>query len=761
MNINETRQIKTDEKEKYPVKEKSKLTAVIAVEVFLLIFGILDALGTLNFGAFSGAPYFLFIASIPIALMYVFGKKYKHGVFKCMFIVLIVAAVLEVTVFQFPTYSSFFGSDKQFGVAASAASIDDTEVVKNSDGSVTVTGENEVVLEYTNINKEIDTIKTNLKFKRTTKCVNLTVDASDETNSEYRYAIGSKEITANESSQYIRMNLSGKVKKLTLRYKTVLPEDKVKIKNIIFNKPIPFNIMLLRFVIIGLLALLAYTLFGSKAFRRFFEEDKGKFAIAVISVFLAALVFMTSVIVYKLPEGGLAGDFEEPELNQINQEVVDAFENGKVELESKATEEFKNLENPYDWSLRLSTGEQGEWDHVYYKGKYYSYYGVAPVLVLFLPYHMLFGNYFPTDIAIFLFSAIGLMFLCLLYFEFISRFFKRIPLNIALAGFVVMISSCGVFYLTGRTLFYEISISSGFMFTTLGTYLLITSNIFERKRVNEIKILFSSLCFGMAVLSRPTLAVYAVCAALFFGWRIIKEFKAKTGGGVPLLISSVIPLGACAAFQMWYNFVRFGSFFDFGIEYSITINDFTNNSFYLIFVLISLFGYLFAMPSFSPTYPYIYNNFNRLGCNGYYFQDAGSLPGIIFLAFPVLGYLFSGKAIKLIPDKKQRLKYLWMIGLPCLIMPIIIICSVWESGYAVRYVADFTWEMLIGALVILYFLYLNSENVQRKVLFEKLMAFSAVAAVIVNGILIFNFTFASNQYPEASAMLERMFSFWR
>ena len=102
-----------------------------------------------------------------------------------------------------------------------------------------------------------------------------------------------------------------------------------------------------------------------------------------------------------------------------------------------------------------------------------------------------------------------------------------------------------------------------------------------------------------------------------------------------------------------------------------------------------------------------------------------------------------------------------MIGLPCLIMPIIIICSVWESGYAVRYVADFTWEMLIGALVILYFLYLNSENVQRKVLFEKLMAFSAVAAVIVNGILIFNFTFASNQYPEASAMLERMFSFWR
>ena len=758
---NKTKPIKAETKAKNSSKQKSIYTVIIAVEVFLFFFGILDISGALNFGVFNGALFFLFLASIPIALMYFLGKSFDHGVFKFMFVVLIVAALLEITVFQYPTFSSFFGSKEQFSLSPASATVSGMGFVKNPDGSLTVSGENEASLEFININKEIDTIKTDLKFEDNTKCVNLSVDASDETHYTYRTDIGKKEITENEASQYIRMNLNGKVTSIKLRYKNVLAGDKITINNIECNKPIPFNIMLLRFVIIGLIALLCYALFSSKALRSTFEKSSGKLAVAIVALFLVALVFMTSVIVYKLPEGRLGKDFEEPALNQINQEVVDAFEKGKVELDAQATEGFKNLKNPYDWSLRLSTGEQGEWDHVYYEGKYYSYYGVAPVLVLFLPYHMIFGNYFPTDIAIFLFSAIGLAFLCWLYFEFISRFFKKLPLKVALSGFVVMISSCGVFYLTGRTLFYEISISAGFMFTTLGAFLLLTSNIFEDKKVNFIKIFFSSLCFGMAVLARPTLAVYAACVALFFIWRIVKEFKAKSKSRIPLTITAAVPLLACAMFQMWYNAARFGSILDFGIEYSVTINDFTRNSFYLIFVLISLYGYLFATPTLSPTYPYVSNDFNRLGCNGYYFQDVGSLPGIIFLAFPVLGYLFSGKALKLIPDKKQRLKYLWMIGLPCLIMPIIIIASVWESGYAVRYVADFTWEMLIGALVILYFLYLKSENETRKKLFENLMAFSAVAAVIINGILIFNFTFADNKYPEAAAMLNRMISFWR
>ena len=42
------------------------------------------------------------------------------------------------------------------------------------------------------------------------------------------------------------------------------------------------------------------------------------------------------------------------------------------------------------------------WDHVYFDGKYYSYYGIAPVVLLFLPYHKLTGYYFPDSLAVLL-----------------------------------------------------------------------------------------------------------------------------------------------------------------------------------------------------------------------------------------------------------------------------------------------------------------------------------------------------------------------
>ena len=54
---------------------------------------------------------------------------------------------------------------------------------------------------------------------------------------------------------------------------------------------------------------------------------------------------------------------------------------------------------------------------------------------------------------------------------------------------------------------------------------------------------------------------------------------------------------------------------------------------------------------------------------------------------------FCAALIKKRTESRQSLAY---IGLPCVLMPIIIIASVWESGYAVRYMLDFSREAALG-----------------------------------------------------------------
>ena len=101
-----------------------------------------------------------------------------------------------------------------------------------------------------------------------------------------------------------------------------------------------------------------------------------------------------------------------------------------------------------------------------------------------------------------------------------------------------------------------------------------------------------------------------------------------------------------------------------------------------------------------------------------------------------------------------------MIGLPCVIMPLVIICSAWESGYAVRYTADFSWEIVIGALLVLFWLYRKSKNETKRALFRGFMALSVMASVILNTVQIIPFAFNQNDYPEICRAMQDIIAFW-
>ena len=60
--------------------------------------------------------------------------------------------------------------------------------------------------------------------------------------------------------------------------------------------------------------------------------------------------------------------------------------NGHLYLEYEDVDpRLSEMENPYDPQARKELGIYYHWDHAFYNGKYYMYFGIVPVFLLFLP----------------------------------------------------------------------------------------------------------------------------------------------------------------------------------------------------------------------------------------------------------------------------------------------------------------------------------------------------------------------------------------
>ncbi|MDE6832913.1 MAG: hypothetical protein K2J39_01500 [Ruminococcus sp.] len=767
----------TDEKPKRKLlfpplnASKSVLLANISV-IFTIIMMITDISGIIMTGIFHGAFTAIGIAMILEKICNIIRYNTESRTVKFIGKMLAVTALIELIVFQMPSYRILHGDYPRMKLPVTNGTVtsENTETEDNT-GNIKVTGGETASIEFTDINKKVGTIRIDIATStENPHRLYVNVDATDETSANYREDIGKMEVvTDNQYSRYIPMLLSGKTEKLRFDFRCEQSSDLFTIEAVVLNTPIPFYVSYLRMILILTISTIVYAVIYSALLSREYKDNQKLCILSSCIVTVIAIMIAVNMTTIKITDS-FKEHFQAKEGNQISEELVLAFEKHQVSLIEEVPAELLAMSNPYDTGLRGSEGVSSKWDHVMYNGKYYSYYGIAPVILLFLPYHLITGYFFPTDIAVLIFSIIGLIFLTMTYNAIIKKWFSRIPSGCYITGLLIVNIVCGIWFSIGRPLFYEISISSGFAFVTMGAYFLITSNVISSGKTSLPKITLASLFLAIAVLCRPTLAVYSICACVYYaigfqksGEVIDDEGNIKTDKKrrIKYIVCALLPFVVLGSVQMWYNYVRFDSPFDFGIKYSLTINDFTNAEYHTIFVLIGLFAYLFQFPTVKADYPYVDTWFTYFRASGYYFKDSGQTSGIIWIALPVFSYLLTGKALKKLPDRKSRLKSLAIIGLPCVIMPIVIIFSIWESGYAVRYVADFSWQIVIGALAILFFLYQKSENKTLRNLMKYFLAVSLVVSIVLNIIQIFTFTFYEPDYPIITSKFHDFIEFWR
>lgn len=746
-------------------KNNKKLFIVSTVcEVILAVISILDISGILDLSGYTYMPIFctvfgaISLISFKISLK---GRNFLSFAARSAMI----CAIAEIFIFNFNS-AHLFGQDYQTMILSP-----EKATTENID---IATGQNidfgHTSLEFKDINIPVGTITIEAESDTAPK-FNVSIDMSDDTNSGYRYSIASAEIIMdNERSQTIPCNFSGNVHDLKFSYDTTDGQT-VTLKNIILNVPIFFEFSILRFAIMLLASFAVYMMVISVTFKKPLYECKTLSKVCsytLTGVFILTALFLSNAYRYTDPEHSLKKDFEMESGNQITQEIVDAFEAGQTSLLQEVEPKLLELENPYDWSQRTDAQISYAWDHLLYDGKYYSYYGIAPLL-LFLPYHMITDYYFPSVWAIWLFGAVGIFFLTKFYMCFMNKFFSKTRTSIIIMGLFIMQLVTGIWFCFSTPNFYEIAQSSGFACVTAGAFFLISSNVIGDGKIKNWRLALSTVCLSLGVLCRPTLAIYCVAALLFIFAGFMKKKKEYSEGNsklkyyAPYFICAMLPFVIIGGIQMIYNYMRFGSIFDFGIQYSLTINDFTAAQYHTHFVLIGFFNYLFAIPSFTPTFPFMDTSaVHTFMPQGYYFVATASAIGLLWKAFPIVSYGYGLKAYRLNNNKNKNL-YTILLLATCVAAPFIIIFSIWESGYGTRYCVDFAWQILLGALVIAFMMYEKCSIGMRNHL-NKLMLYSSGICLILNFGQVYNWVLNGSLSTEWKAMFYsfgRMFEFWR
>ncbi len=364
----------------------------------------------------------------------------------------------------------------------------------------------------------------------------------------------------------------------------------------------------------------------------------------------------------------------------------DAFMKGQLHLDIVPDSGLVLLENPYDYSAR--EGLDYLWDRAFFNGKYYSYFGIAPLLTVYFPFYLITGA---LPCGSFVVSAFGIMaaiFFALAVEEYAvisgKKNFGYLPAFCAVSGFL---SSFALIILRGQARFYYIASMAGLAFSAAFIYFMLKAVGSKKNSKRIIFFALSGISFGLGFLSRvnSVLPLAAVAGVFVILWSIrrIREKKSALLLGEAAALG--LPVAAAIAFSMAYNKMRFGGFFDFGTDYQLTVTDTSLYSVGAFGIMPSFFHYFLQGFTFTDSFPFIgFNYIAPTDYGRYVYVDSG----LGIFAMPFMLMLLASPVYFKKKDIGINRKILFATALAML--PITAFLNFCLGGVIFRYTADFS-----------------------------------------------------------------------
>lgn len=631
-----------------------------------------------------------FWEAVKYCMKYLWERPWKHCIMS--FVLFVCAFFVEMVVFNYKHWTSLFNHPLlvESTLGSGYESLGDGEYkVIEGDHNIWIRNINGKVknlkLEFVDIDKE---------YYDEGSIISAEINGTDVSHANFYY-LGRRMIVSNEErSFYITPHFYGDTKDIFI---TLYPENGHHVRiDIELNTKIPIFFMLERFVLVWALMLVCYFFKPGAVLSQIEYLSVKPFARAVIVVSVMVVNFVIFKNINEL-NWMYQGEYGINTEQYVN--LAKAFSEGSLFLLDEPCETLVNMENPYDPSERNRIMEFGEWyfDHAYYNGHYYVYFGAGPVVCLYLPYYLLTGENMHNHTACLIGLMIIILGIMLLYDRLISIYFKKC--SFALWGILCELTVLGshLVYIDKRPDLYSVPITFAIAFAIMGMWAFLKAlpdgDDMADAPVLKIRwLVLGSLLTAYVVSCRPQIFLIVILDIIVLRKYCFNFKYLRSPNGIKALIAVFVPMLVIGSFIMSYNYLRFGSVFDFGAFYNLTFNDMRYRGFNWDRIPYGIVQYLFNPPKLMPEYPY----FGNIDMNTVYMGETiqeTTYGGLFFMApFALVG--FAG----ILYRKYLKNKTLSLLSVASLGIGIFIVMfDTTNAGILARYFFDFSFFFMLSA----------------------------------------------------------------
>lgn len=425
-----------------------------------------------------------------------------------------------------------------------------------------------------------------------------------------------------------------------------------------------------------------------------------------------AIVFASPLVFHK--PGDYTYDFDQ------YGHVADALLAGHAWLDLPVPDALAAAGAPHDVGVRDQLLAQGAtplyWDYAFHDGHWYSYFGVLPAVLLFVPYRALTslfvdgGLMLPSGAAVPLLMFGFLLFGSLLTLRLASRIAPSTPLAAAILALAVFLFGANAPYLWFRTNFYSVPMAASLMFTTLGLWLWLGADtsrppltpsdrwsVSGARPLSLPRLALGALCIAANIGCRPTFALSALLGFVIFRTQIaglirdIRSHTAHLGQALRAPAAVLLPALAVAIPVLAYNVARFGSSLDFGERYQMTVTDMTRFTQPLADVPVTIGYYLFLPLRLTDAFPWVALSPTPMPQWAY----AEPMVGGLFVLCPFVALAFAAPFLR----RRMQASGQWPFAVSCLTLGLaLVVIDTLKGGLGWRYIADFGWLFALASL---------------------------------------------------------------